>query len=325
MEDAEMMGPQVSVCMPVYNNAHYLAESIQSVLDQRFNDYEILVIDDCSTDRTAEIAMEFVAKDPRIRLFVNPSNLGMVPNWNRCLELSRGTYVKFLFGDDLFSSPDTLRLMVEAMEQFPGTALVSSSRTIIDGHSQTIDRISSFPESFSADGRDVIRRCIHMITRDHNLIGEPSVVLFRRDAAGRGFDCRYRQLVDLEMWFHLLEQGQFIYLAEPLCLFRHHEGQQTKINAVELNFIDDLSYLFDDYLVKPYVGIGAVGRAYLRYYQFYKLLKHARQGQHVMARVRGKIESLYGMRKFLLLRPFYRLYTPYWQMKRKIAKVLGRE
>ena len=149
--------------------------------------------------------------------------------------------------------------------------------------------------------------------------------MFRRDVSGRGFDPRYRQLVDLEMWLHLLEQGRFVYLAEPLCSFRHHEGQQTKKNLIELNYVDDLICLFDDYLGKPYVKIGRIARAYLIYYQLYKLLKRARQGQHDMALAQEKIRRLYGMRRFVLLRPFYRLYTPYWLLKRLLTKAAGRE
>lgn len=324
-EVADMTKPLVSVCMPVYNNACYLTEAIHSVLNQRFENFEILVIDDCSTDRTAEIAMEFAARDTRIRFLANSTNIGMVPNWNRCLEMAKGTYVKFLFGDDLLTSPDTLRLMVEAMERTLGTVLVSCARTIIDEHSHVIAAVSHFSDNFTADGRDVIRRCIRKMTRYHNMIGEPSAVMFRREAACRGFDPRYQQLVDLEMWFHLLEQGDFIYLGMPLCSFRHHEGQQTKINAAELNFVDDLVYLFNEYLGKPYARIGSIASAYLMYYQFYKLLKHARQGQHDMTLVRQEIQKFYGMRFFFLLLPFYRLYTPYWRMKRIIAEALGKE
>jgi glycosyltransferase involved in cell wall biosynthesis len=320
-----MPNPLVSVCIPTFNNAQFLRETLESVISQRYVDFEVIVIDDCSTDATASIAHDFALRDQRIAVYVNEQNLGMVPNWNRCMALSRGTYIKYLFGDDLFSSPETLKLMVEAMERTPGTVLVSSARTIIDEHSHPIDHVSHFPVSFTSDGRDVIRRCVRRMTRHHNLIGEPSAVLFRKREAGRGFDPRYHQLVDLEMWFHLLEQGRFVYLGTPLCSFRHHEGQQTKKNEVELNFVDDLTYLFDDYLEKPYVGIGCIACAYLMYYQFYKLQKHARQGQHDMALVQEKIRRFYGPWRFALLRPFYRMYTPYWQMKRIIAKALGKE
>lgn len=319
-----MASPLVSICIPTYNHERYLAEALQSVVDQTFTDFEVLVIDDCSADGTAAVARDFARRDQRISVQVNDSNRGMVPNWNHCLAQARGRYVKFLFGDDRLTVADALEKMVAAMEQSPAIVLASSARMIIDDQSHVVGTDSYFKEDFVADGRDVIRRCIRRITRDHNLIGEPSAVMFRREFAARGFDCRYRQLVDLEMWFHLLEQGRFAYLREPLCSFRRHEEQQTKFNIAELNFVDDLDYLFTDYLVKPYAGTGAVARTYLRYYQFYKLQKHARQGKHDPALVREKIRQLYGPWRFLLLRPFYRLYTPYWQLKRLFDRFLAR-
>lgn len=318
-----MSTPMVSICIPAYNHQRFLPEALKSVISQTYTDFEVIVMDDCSFDATAAIAHDFAARDQRVSVHVNERNIGMVPNWNRCLELARGKYIKYLFGDDFFSSADTLAKMVAAMEGTADAVLASCTRTIVDENSRAIDEISTFPDRLSVDGREAIRRCLLLMTRGHNFIGEPSAVIFRRDCAVRGFDRRYRQLVDLEMWFHLLEQGQFIYLAEPLCSFRHHEGQQTKKNTLELNFVDDLMYLFADYLEKPYVGIGRIDRAYLMYYQFYKLQKHARQGRHDMAQVRAKIRDLYGPWRFLLLRPFYRLYTPYWQLKRLLAKKTG--
>lgn len=308
----------VSVCIPTYNNERFIAETLESVIFQSYVDFEVLVVDDCSSDRTLEIAQIYESRDPRIRVLKNTTNLGMVPNWNRCLELANGTYIKYLFGDDLLASPDALTKMVAAMEGTPGAVLVSCARTIIDEQSRAIDELAHYPDGFTVDGYEIIRHCFMGITRDHNLIGEPSAVMFRRDSAGRGFDLRYRQLVDLEMWFHLLEQGKFVYISEPLCSFRHHEGQQTKTNVSELNFIDDLFYLFNDYLAKPYVGVGRFARIYLMYYNFYKLLKHSRQGKYDLLCVNEKIDKLYGKWMFIFLRPFYRLYTPYWQLKRKL-------
>lgn len=319
-----MPGPLVSICIPTYNHERFLAETLQSVISQTFADFEVIIIDDCSTDASAAVAHDFAARDQRIAVHVNRQNLGMVPNWNRCLELAHGTYVKYMFGDDFFTTTDALEKMVTAMEATPGAVLVAAARTIVDERSRAIEQVSHFPDGFTADGSEAIRRCLLRTTRGHNFIGEPSAVMFRRSSAARGFDLRYRQLVDVEMWFHLLEQGRFIYLAVPLISFRHHAGQQTRKNISELNFVDDLIYLFDSYLAQSYTGIGWIARAYLRYYQFYKLLKHARQGQHAMPLVLEKINSLYGPRRFALLRPWYRLYTPYWQLKSCFLKAIGR-
>src|ERR1700691_6171602 len=103
-----MNPPKVSVLIPTYNYARYLAEAIESVLEQDFQDFELLIVDDCSSDNTAEVVQPFCARDARVRFAVNPTNLGMVNNWQRCLDHARGSYIKFLFGDDTLANPQAL-------------------------------------------------------------------------------------------------------------------------------------------------------------------------------------------------------------------------
>jgi hypothetical protein len=100
-------------------------------------------------------------------------------------------------------------------------------------------------------GHSVINTCL----RKGNLIGEPTSVVFRRDRAERGFSPAYRHLVDLEMWFHILEQGDFAFLNETLCNFRQHSGQCTKSNIATLDFIDDEFHILREYLGKKYVTL----------------------------------------------------------------------
>ena len=78
--------PKVSVCIPVYNGSDYIADTIQSVLEQTYKDFHILVCDNCSTDNTEEIVRNF--RDPRLTYTQNPKNLGLIGNANRCLELA---------------------------------------------------------------------------------------------------------------------------------------------------------------------------------------------------------------------------------------------
>lgn len=321
----QLTAPTISVCIPTYNNEKYLNETLESIVSQTFKNIEIIVVDDNSCDGSRTIVHQHAAYDDRIKAYANEQNLGMVANWNRCLSLAQGKYIKFVFGDDFLSTPDALEQMVMVLESSPATALVASGRAIVDDTSQCTEVISSFPDGFDADGKELIGRSLRRITRVHNLIGEPSAVMFRKDFASRGFDPRYRQLVDVEMWFHLLEQGRFAYLAQPFCSFRHHEGQQTRKNIIELNFIDDLMLLFENYLSKSYAGVGRADQMYMLYYQFYKLLKHARQGLFDQNLVLNKIDTLYGRQKFAALYPFYRIYTPYWQLKRLLAGWLGHE
>lgn len=94
-------GPLVSVLIPVYNRERYLAECIESALNQTWQNLEVVVVDNASTDGTWAICQEFAAKDSRVRIFRNESNLGPVRNWLRCMEEARGVLGKILFSDDL--------------------------------------------------------------------------------------------------------------------------------------------------------------------------------------------------------------------------------
>ena len=114
------------------------------------------------------------------------------------------------------------------LENDPAVALAASGRIILDERSRPTDRWAPFGAAGRSPGKKAILQCL---TRNANLIGEPSAVVFRRDKAARGFDESFQHLVDLEMWFHLLEQGDFAYTRQPLCCFRVHAGQQTKANA----------------------------------------------------------------------------------------------
>jgi glycosyltransferase involved in cell wall biosynthesis len=222
------MTPKVSVLMPTYHYGRFLGEAIESVLAQEFQDYEFIIIDDCSTDNTREVAGQYAGRHPQLRFEVNPANLGMVANWNRCLAAARGRYVKFLFGDDKFACSTALGALVSMLEADPSIVLAASGRMILDEQSHCIDRWARLGAAGRAPGKQTILRCLAWA---ENLIGEPSAVLFRRDKAERGFDPGFQQLVDLEMWFHLLEQGGLAYTPRPLCCFRVHSRQQTKFNA----------------------------------------------------------------------------------------------
>ncbi|MGH7488544.1 MAG: glycosyltransferase family 2 protein, partial [bacterium] len=95
------MKPTISVCIPTYNGAAYLARCLDSVLAQTFSDFEVVIVDDRSTDESVAIARGYAERDSRVQVFRNDVNLGLVGNWNRCVELSRGQWLKFVFQDDI--------------------------------------------------------------------------------------------------------------------------------------------------------------------------------------------------------------------------------
>ncbi len=216
--------PQVSICIPSYNNEEFIALTLQSVLGQTFGDFELVVVDDCSTDRTVSIVRTF--RDSRFRLLQNPRNLGMSPNWNKALSCARGKYVKLLCGDDLLH-PQCLVRQVEVLDKLAasGVVLALCNRTIINGENNVVLQ-RGFPHpAGQIPGPRLIRKSVRW---GSNLIGEPAVGLFRRDAMSQinvGGVNPYT--LDLELWSQLLKCGDAFIDKSILASFRISPGAST--------------------------------------------------------------------------------------------------
>ncbi len=312
-----MSGPTVSICIPTYRGAPFLSEAVESVLRQNFRDLELLIIDDSSRDGTEEICRRYVREDSRVVYRLNETNVGMVENWNRCLRSARGRYIKYLFQDDVLLSPDALGKMVRILDEEPDVSLVASARQVIDSGSRVLRTDSCFKAPVRADGLDVIRFCL---MKHGNMIGEPSVVLFRKSQAERGFNSAYKQIVDLEMWFHLLEQGKFAYVEEPLCAFRVHGEQQTRKNIETLIHIEDFQLLFEEYLSRDFLGFGPMTRHHIRFYQIYNLWKLSRMNVYNRELAEEKKSRYYGKLEFRLWLPFYKLCDPFFKYRRSLLR-----
>ena len=151
-DNSMMSQPKVSVCMPIFRGRDFLSDAIDSVLSPDFHDFELLIVDDCSRDGTDEIVEGYASRDHRVIFKVNDSNLGMVANWNLCLNMARGHYVKFLFQDDILTSPESLRKMVKVIDNDPDVSLVASCRRIIDTNSEVMsEEIFPLANRFSED------------------------------------------------------------------------------------------------------------------------------------------------------------------------------
>src|SRR5881394_3611401 len=120
------MPPLVSVLLTVYNREAYLADAIESVLRQTFSDFELVIVDDRSTDASVEVARRYERADPRVRLVVNERNLGDYANRNCAASLARGEFMKFHDSDDVMY-PHCLDVMVSALQAEPRAAFGLSS------------------------------------------------------------------------------------------------------------------------------------------------------------------------------------------------------
>lgn len=123
--------PRVSIGLPVFDGEKYLEESLNSILAQTFEDFELIISDNASNDRTQEICRAYAARDRRIRYYRNGNNLGASKNFNRVFKLSRGEYFKWIAHDDVIA-PDFLAKCVEALDQDPSVVLCHSKVAFID-------------------------------------------------------------------------------------------------------------------------------------------------------------------------------------------------
>jgi glycosyltransferase involved in cell wall biosynthesis len=242
------MSPKVSVCIPVRNGGDFLPSAVNSVLQQSFDDYELIIVDNCSTDGTVRWIEEKALVTPKIRFYRNATNIGLVGNFNACLAYAKGEYIKFLCADDLLL-PESVRRMSDALNKDSSVALVVGGRRLIDEKGATIGTQGYAAENIRPPGAEVINRCIF----GKNYIGEPSAVMFRRKPAQRGFQESLPHLMDLEMWFHLLEQGPMVSLADEVCAIRQYSGQMSNQNIKTGALIDDNVRLFEAYGKKPYI------------------------------------------------------------------------
>lgn len=210
--------PRISVCIPLYNGYPYIGEAVQSVLEQTYSDWELVVTDDGSTDGSREVVNSF--QDSRIRYLPNPVKLGAEGNWNRCVAEARGAYVKLLCHDDRIH-PECLSRQLAAFEapENASCSFVACARRVIGPHGRKIITTRWKKRDILIPAQNAIRS---IVRSGRNPVGEPCAVLFRFSEWKRlgGFNAVHPYVIDLHFWTRLLSLGGCFYMADPLCDFR---------------------------------------------------------------------------------------------------------
>ena len=302
---------KISVCIPTYNHAHFLVDAVESVRAQTVKEFELVIVDNCSTDNTKEVVEKMMAGDNRITYVCNETNVGPVGNLNRCILHAQGEYLTILCADDVLA-PTFLEKMSAALDDDPVVKLVACARIVVNENLKPKFRSGFSARKKHVSGHEAINKCLF----NGNLIGEPSAVMFRRNAARRGFNMDFSQVVDLEMWFHILEQGDFVFLPEGLCLFRHYDTQGTKTNLKSFKFLADDERLFQSFITKPYIDATPFNIFNWKFRMAWNIWSHRRYIDDP-AKVRDNIS------RFINRPLFYLLMLPAMGTK-KIIKILDR-
>ena len=214
----------VSVCIPVYNNADYIGETIDSILAQTYQNLELIMVDDNSTDHSYQVLQDYAKKDERVKIYKNETNLGMSGNWNRCLELCSGEVMKLVCADDLLS-PDIINREMEIFEKYPEVVLVDSDTRLVNLDGQYRGWYRRYRKSGIVDGATVARKGVF----SQDFFGAPQANSFRRSAyeqAG-GFSPEFHYIVDYDFFINIAKLGKMYIIHEPLNYFRVRGDSNT--------------------------------------------------------------------------------------------------
>jgi len=211
----------VSVIMAAYNCEAYVGEAVASVLAQTFQYWVLIVVDDASTDRTAETVEEFADKDARIRLLQNERNVGPVASRNRAIATAQGEFVAILDNDDV-ALPERLTLSVAALREKPDLGLVGGTSWSIDeegtiaGHPHP-----KKPRDDAGAHRRVVEQCSMPFVHSSYMI---RVSVLRQL---NGYDEFFRYASDLDLILRVSACSRIGFVPEPLVMVRHRAGQMT--------------------------------------------------------------------------------------------------
>lgn len=210
--------PLVSVIIPCYNHANYLPFCLNSILNQDFRDFEIIIINDASTDNSLEVARKFSKKDKRIRVLNNKKNIGCIKSDNIGCRAAKGKYVNMFSADDGMLSGN-LRKKVEILENHPEVSFVFSEvRCIDENNHKLFDTPYRNSESYinKNDFRDIIETGLT----------SPATILVKKDALEKvGF--HNEKIPHAAEWFMQIQLCRYFksaFINEPLVFFRLHEG-----------------------------------------------------------------------------------------------------
>ena len=251
------MKPKVTFLVPCYNLAHLLGECVNSILSQTYQDFEVLILDDCSPDDTPAVACSF--KDPRVKHIRNETNVGHLCNYNKGISLARGEYIWLVSADDRLRTPQALDRYVRTMERYPGVGFIccpavelrSSIETGLASYSVLSDRDTIF------EGHKFLKKLLLA-----NVVIASSGMVRRTCYEKYGvFPLDLPYAGDWYLWCLFALHRQVGYIADPMLNYRGHDLSMTNLlknKDVRILVHDSLAVLWRTKNTAESIGAHAV-------------------------------------------------------------------
>ena len=249
------MNDLISIVLPVYNGERFLRASIDSVIAQTYQNWELLVVDDCSTDATAAIVREYVQQDSRIKYFKNEVNLRLPRNLNRGFSLAQGNYLTWTSDDNVFR-PTALEKMYNALKTDPEAQFAYASCDITDEEDHVIEYMMLYPGiEKRAVGQNPVGACFLYTRKVYETVGE--------------YDPDALYVEDFDYWQRIFMRFKVVPIYEILYSYRSQKGALTFTRKQET-----YARTLEKVLLKNRPGFGKLDLEQ-RFY-FYTGLNHAR-------------------------------------------------
>lgn len=279
---------KVSIILPVYDGQKHITNAINSILNQTYSNWELIIVNDCSTDNTLQIAEKFAQTDSRIKVYSNERNLKLPMTLNAGFRHATGDYFTWTSDDNMFK-PEAIEVLVDYLEKNSNVSMVYSDYTDIDVDGNVLKEIRLWDAKYLVTG-NVCGACFMYTAEAAARVGEYDANLFLAE--------------DYDYWIRIARYGKVCHIDKNLYLYRKHdesltETKKTSINlqtykAIEKNFLfmyvwakeNNLQFQLFDHMMKRISGneIAEIKRRLLSVNPGYK--RHLFK-KHVKARIRG--------------------------------------
>ncbi len=215
--------PKLCVIIPCFNYGFYLKQCVNSVLDQSFRDFEILILDDASTDNTSQVGQSF--HDRRVRYIRNSANLGHVENFNKGIAMSNSQYICIIGADDMMLQSN-LQQKIDILDKYPSVGLVYSRAFIIDLHDKIVGhtfQVGQSSTNYIGGRNDFCNLLLY-----NNYVIASSVVFSRECVQRLGCFRKFRYGEDWDLWLRIAKYYDFAFLQAPLVGYRVHSSGLSK-------------------------------------------------------------------------------------------------
>lgn len=244
---------KISIITASYNYENYIKETVQSVLSQTYNDWEMIIVDDCSTDNSVNVIKSY--NDERIKLFVNEKNLGLKETLKRGIKEASSDWIVFLESDDVLA-PDYLAKKVEIAQKYNDINLIFNDCEFFGDE----ERVKAFEQALKKtrsllQNQSYPKKMLYDFYQSNKIFTFSSVMAKRSHLLKVNFNPKLDYLIDWHLWIQLSSLGKFYYLPEKLTKWRLHKNSYINSSTYKSPFDLQAASYIEVFKSKKDIGI----------------------------------------------------------------------